>query len=278
MLPTTSPTVDGNATFSLCISRIQDAGLQRRLRQMSNAIANASQDYESRAATIRFYLLQPARRRGVTKKELTDVYTLRFAKKGSVGRRIYDQIISLAPLGICPLCGVRPANTLDHYLPKKAFPEFSVFPKNLVPACDTCNKTKSDDVPADKNSQTLHPYFENFDDKIWLHASLKRTYPVTFSFRARRVSDWTRSDFARVQNHIEVFGLNKLYSLYASQELLDISHLLKTLLESNGSDAVRVFLKEAYDSRKSARKNSWQTALYRVLYQSDWFCNGGFQP
>ena len=35
----------------------------------------------------------------------------------------------------CPFCGISESSTLDHYLPKEQYPEFSVFPKNLVPSC-----------------------------------------------------------------------------------------------------------------------------------------------
>ena len=33
----------------------------------------------------------------------------------------------------CPFCGLNESSTLDHYLPKKAYPEFSIFSLNLVP-------------------------------------------------------------------------------------------------------------------------------------------------
>lgn len=44
----------------------------------------------------------------------------------------------------CPFCGISELSTLDHYLPKELYPEFSVFPKNLVPSCAVCNTRKKD--------------------------------------------------------------------------------------------------------------------------------------
>jgi 5-methylcytosine-specific restriction endonuclease McrA len=41
-------------------------------------------------------------------------------------------------------CGVGQASTWDHYVPQKSFPEFSVCPPNLIPACFDCNTRKGD--------------------------------------------------------------------------------------------------------------------------------------
>ena len=50
----------------------------------------------------------------------------------------------LSPL-VCPMCGGFGNGTLDHYLPKDTYPEFSVFSKNLIPACN-CNNLRGTTV------------------------------------------------------------------------------------------------------------------------------------
>ncbi|WP_057456983.1 hypothetical protein [Pseudomonas syringae] len=58
--------------------------------------------------------------------------------------------------------------TLDHYLPKANFSEFSFFSQNLVPACDRCNNKRSNAFKgANAGERPLHPYFDFFaNDKI----------------------------------------------------------------------------------------------------------------
>lgn len=55
-------------------------------------------------------------------------------------------------LAVCPYCGLPGRLTLDHYLPRKvsAYPHFSAFSLNLVPACDACQSAK-------------HAFFPNAD-------------------------------------------------------------------------------------------------------------------
>ena len=65
---------------------------------------------------------------------------------------------SLSP-GVCPMCGSMRPDTLDHFLPKAIFPEYAVFSKNLVPACD-CNSSSRPCCDNDQRLRVLHPYFD----------------------------------------------------------------------------------------------------------------------
>lgn len=52
-------------------------------------------------------------------------------------------------LGACLYCGLPKNITVDHYLPRdiKAFPHLSVLSANLVPACSSCQNSKSNFFP-----------------------------------------------------------------------------------------------------------------------------------
>ncbi|USN55667.1 MAG: HNH endonuclease [Candidatus Peribacteria bacterium] len=42
----------------------------------------------------------------------------------------------------CPYCNLEWTNEIDHYIPKKEYPEYSVLNINLIPICTSCNKKK----------------------------------------------------------------------------------------------------------------------------------------
>jgi len=48
----------------------------------------------------------------------------------------------------CPRCGGSRPGTLDHHLPKSDYPEFAVYPKNLLACCQECNGKKGQCVGA----------------------------------------------------------------------------------------------------------------------------------
>jgi hypothetical protein len=60
----------------------------------------------------------------------------------------------------CPMCGSLHRGTLDHLLPKNTYGEFSVFSKNLVPACKCNSKRKETLKGLLPNQRILHPYFD----------------------------------------------------------------------------------------------------------------------
>ncbi|WP_447772224.1 hypothetical protein [Aeromonas veronii] len=62
----------------------------------------------------------------------------------------------------CPMCGGFKPSTLDHLLPKEDFPAWSIFSKNLVPAC-SCNSVRGRALkgPDGSNARVLHPYFDD---------------------------------------------------------------------------------------------------------------------
>ncbi len=61
---------------------------------------------------------------------------------------------------VCSMCGSLLSGTLDHFLPKNTFPEFSIFSLNLVPACK-CNSKRGEVLFGFKpGERLLHPYFD----------------------------------------------------------------------------------------------------------------------
>lgn len=75
----------------------------------------------------------------IKKSELEKLYTQYFSKKNKPARDVYDAILNSAQES-CPFCGgIGTPHNVDHFLPKSHFPQFSVLPHNLVPACRDCN-------------------------------------------------------------------------------------------------------------------------------------------
>ena len=158
------------------------------------------------------------------------VYDGRMAAQGSPGRAIYDAIKVGSPNGLCPLCGQRVVATLDHYLPKSRYAALAVNPANLIPACSDCNKAKSNAV-----DDTLHPYYDNIENELWLRAELKEIRPASVSFLVDPPASWTPVFADRVTRHFRVFGLNRLYAVHAAQNISGMQWRLSRLADAAGA-------------------------------------------
>lgn len=281
------PTHDSLTVYQQCIDSISDESLLRRLNQISSSIGTAAIDYEQKAdAQLLYTIASNACQNheialgGVTKGELRKVYSYYMVDKRKPARVVYDSLLSLAPLGKCPLCGFGHATTLDHYLPKAKYPQFSVLPLNLVPACKDCNKGKLATDSTTAEGQSLHPYFDHngFISQQWLYAEVIETAPATIRFFVSAPDDWDDISKARVQCHFDDFSLASRYSIEAGNQLACLMDLLTIYAEKLGRDWVREHLAAEAEVSSKQHMNSWQTAMYQALSESDWYCQGGFKP
>jgi hypothetical protein len=272
------PTRASREAFCLCISRVKDAELKARFLAIEGDVVNASDAFEVAAGSVALCSLPLVDNVGglVTKEEMSALYTSRMAKKDAPGRVIYDELLSALPYGRCPLCGQRTVSTLDHHLPKSLYPALAVTPANLVPACLDCNKAKFETAPKSSEEETLHPYFDDIEDDLWLHAEVIKTAPAALRFFVDPPNYWNSIMIARAHRHFQLLKLSQLYASHAAVELTNIQRYLQNLLVSAGVDSVREHLQSRALSCEQARTNSWQTAAYTALAASSWYCEGGF--
>ena len=271
------PEMDVGETFTTCISRVRDSVTKRRLTAILPDIEAAAADYVDKAENGGLHLIPQQKVIGaVPGNEMIKIYDGRMAKKGQPGRPIYDQIKLLPENDRCPFCDHRNISTVDHILPKTRYPIFAVTPVNLVGCCADCNKVKRDVIPTSAFDIVLHPYFDEVTDQQWLVANVVERTPVALTFHVAEVDEWDDVLNARVVHQFELLRLANLYSSQAARETTDIRQNLQRHFDSSGSDTVRVELKYQWESRQGNRINSWQTATYEALAESDWFCGGGF--
>lgn len=277
MWPLSMPIDQVQETYRTCIAGVEDDDLRARLGHSEQFVIAATSQFEAATRDVRLHeldrsLFGPAS--PSEQKELQNVYTNRLAKKGSTARHIYDRI-KLAT-SQCPLCGHRDVETLDHHLPKAYYSYLSVTPSNLIPACSDCNHIKTATSPLVADQETLHPYFDNIDDDVWLSAIIdEEAYPLV-NFFVLPPPHWSAILSMRVCYHFRVFGLKSLYAKQAINQLAGVRHEVDWIFKHEGSAGVREHLELRAESWASHRRNYWTTALFRSLAGSEWYCAGGF--
>lgn len=260
---------------------IESADLQQRLGDSVQALVVAEVDYQAKGLDERLYQIAEADNAGqLTHVEMKGMYT-RMSRKGGHARHIYDAIKLLSPGGICPLCCQRKVSTLDHYLAKGRHAAFTITPWNLVPACKDCNTDTNERRPTRHIEQTLHPYFDEVDDDIWLFATIEQTTPPSASFFVAKPDSWAEEKYQRVLHHFETYALGTLYATHAAGELVTYSYAARRLYLSAadnvaGAASVKAHFNNLSQDRRHEILNTWQAALCQALADSDWFCTGGF--
>ena len=275
------PDIDQADILDACIDNMDDSDRKTRLTNCKSDIVTFSQHY-AKVAEKGALNGEAAVENGcigeIQKEDMVFLYDGRLVKSKK-GRFYYDKIKSNAPYGICPFCGHREVDTLDHYLPKAIFFQYAVTKENLVPACSKCNKNKMTEVPENRAKETIHPYYDDFDDEVWLVADINMDAgePFGFSFYVCKPDSWTEEKYQRAENHMKVFKLKKLFRVLAAA---DISKELKSFAKLYGRtrdfDIVRAHVEDLCNVERDENRNSWKAAMYQCLYDSEWMWNDFF--
>jgi len=282
----TAPSEDPRVVYQTCVNSISDENLRNRLNALTDDIGTIAIYYEQKATAELLYTLQINNCENddialgqATKNELKSVYTSHMVPSGKPARTTYDLLISRAPLGRCPFCGIGHASTLDHYLPKAKYPQLSVVPLNLIPSCKDCNTGKSAAVAITVGDQCLHPYFDhqNFINEQWVFAEVIHKSPATIRFYVQAPDYWSETHKERVRAHFSDFKLAARFSVEASSEVACLRDIFLLYGDVLGVEGVRMHLAIQYQAYSKQHKNSWQTAMFQVLAGSDWYCSGGFR-
>ena len=273
------PEFDTGGTFDECTAVIRSPELKARMAGIRQDVLDRSAEYDARAAAGQLHVVarHEAGLGDVAGEDLVGNYTLRMARKGAPARAIYDALKVLPRNNRCPFCNYGTVETLDHVLPKRIYPGFSVKPTNLVGSCDRCNKLKHDVAPTGPDDGYLHPYFDCVEDTVWLVAEIVHSKPAAAMFQVGNPAALDSDLVSRVRTQFDGLQLAGLYSDAAADEIVDIEHALHGIFRAHGADAVAAHLALQCQSRRRANRNSWRAALYDALANSDWYCSGGFR-
>ena len=182
----------------------------------------------------------------------------------------------------CPFCGISESSTLDHYLPKEQYPEFAVFPKNLVPSCAVCNTRKRDRI-IDEGTDVrmfLHPCFDTIPDIEFLTVRTRiKADALILSYRLTRPLGMTLKTFRHLRSHFTQLDLADRYRRMGLEHLGgQYPALRRAYGAAEDAEKVAEKLTElAGDFEEVFGSNYWLAKLYRALADNDEFCDGGFE-
>jgi len=278
-----SPEFGATDTYSTCVNSVADGALKTKLEACLPEIADQFLGYSEKAAIAELYTIIPAARNNpnqlvianVTKNELTKLYNNHMLKK-EMPRAIYDSIL-VAANDSCPFCGdIGQPKTLDHYLPKARYPQFSVLPTNLVPSCRDCNTGKSASIYQTPESQILHPYFEDdcFYEEKWVTATVIHSEPVALSFHVAPPNAWDVCRKDRAETHFRDLDLAGRYSIQCVKELTCLIYQRKKSMSALSSNEFRQHLLCVSDG--SPYVNHWKAVMYHALANDEVFCASNF--
>jgi hypothetical protein len=186
----------------------------------------------------------------------------------SVQRPILEDLRSRT-LQICPACGEDGTpNTLDHYLAKETFPEFSVTPINLFPMCDACQTEKGTKMMSAAHERMfLHPYFDDFVNKQIVHLVIGAPFGAPEHIDLLPDAALSAQEAALVKRHIDELGIKARYHRFFKSEHLRLIRLVKEMRRTGQEVRHTIEIFRMYAAQKSA--NSWGHVYFTGVLAND---------
>lgn len=284
MMRLSEPQYSSEQTLDECVVGITgNVALREKLTSSKSTLTAAGDEYLKAAGTGDLHNIPPINTdvdddpvviNTLKKSELVKIYDQYFVPDDKPARKIYDSLLNAAKEK-CPFCGgIGTPRNLDHFLPKAHFPQFSVLPYNLVPACRDCNMDgKGQGFAKNAEDQIIQPYADKnrfFMDQ-WIFATYHtgaHEQPGAFMYFTAPPEDWPEVDKLRARKHFEDFNLARRYATKAA-ELLGTTLRQVTSMEREGLDKAvirSILLQPAADAAPFA--NHWQKGMYQALIKA----------
>jgi len=273
------PVFSSSKSYSTCVEGITDDDLRASYEADAYLIEGASIEYTGKAGVAELYAIPALNTKdnehvvgSLTKAQLTKLYSYYMVKKYPA-RNIYDEIKASAN-GKCPFCGgIGQPFTLDHYLPKANYPQFSVLPMNLVPSCRDCNTGKGTGIALASGQQVLHPYFEDdcFYLEKWITAKIIHSDPITIEFYVDPPNTWSSNFKERALAHFNSFDLASRFSVQVGDEIAMLNHQRSTIMRNYTTEIFKQHLNSVVEGAPFI--NHWRAVMYSGLFADDEFCS-----
>jgi len=266
------PPVDARQAYTTISTERRPAARRARLLAAAGPVFAVYDTYAGTPDDL--VALQPVHTLPATADDLASNYESRTGP----ARTLKGAIFGHNGGGRCCLCGQAPAATLDHYLPKSAYPEFAVLPPNLIPACWRCNHAKQNQFVQAGAALFIHGYFDALPTGIrFLYADISdEGGELTVVFRVDPPAALGAALAARIQSHFRKLELADYYLGEAINELSERRAAITELLDAGApASELRDYLKrEARSVEADKGVNYWRFALLDGLAECERLLEG----
>ena len=257
--------------FPKCINNFNTMKKKKKMEEIYPLLLEDEERYISALKTKQLHLekKEVTHNLDVSIDDLVNLYNRKLLNNKLKAREYYDSI--LLSSDICAFCGKRHTSTVDHFLPKKKYPNFSITPINLVPCCKDCNKNKADTIFTMVENTFFHPYEDDIDSFRWLSATVEINNNVLM-FNFFVIKDKLEAEvYIRLNNQFKILRLQQYYNVEANVKFKRTKKYYQKLFRrSRGREELEKHLEEEREkySYDFYCLNSFEYVYYSVLLEN----------
>lgn len=252
-----------------------NSALKKALISIEDKVRGQYEVYNDKFTTKSIYKIKSISFTLFERDSLIDLYSYRSAIIKSVKNKILDkQIITIN--ATCQYCTINSVGTLDHFIPKEEFPEFSVNPLNLFPCCSECNSKKSKFSFDGEESLFINLYLDELPEKEYLKAKFVFNDDVPMvTFTLANDEMINEELFNTISNHYKRLNLLERMRAVSNERITDIINSIKRSFKINNdiNTLKKFIIEEEMENKSSYGYNHWKSVLVLSLISYNDFWN-----
>lgn len=175
----------------------------------------------------------------------------------------------------CQYCTISEVSSLDHIIPKTEFPEFSVNPKNLLPACTICNSKKSVNWRESDKPVFLNLYTDRLPRDQYLFVDLDfSNNTILPTFNLINKNNIPQDFFNLLESHYSKLDLLNRFARNSNDIITNLINSVKPLMRKLSHEEVKdVILEFTIKNKAIFGSNHYKSILEETLISDENFLN-----
>jgi 5-methylcytosine-specific restriction endonuclease McrA len=269
-LPLLSPLIDQDEEVFAAIGDAKRGPRRERLRTIRPVVQSRYEEYRNLLPRLQNLTCCPLSSR--LRRDCLHCYDSPTEPLG----RLISSVLGIRPANgspLCQYCLIGEIDCLDHYVPRKVFPEFSILPRNLVPACSKCNRLKGTAWIAGKSRKILNLYYDDIPSARFLRVNVTflRQDRATIEFSLNQPRSINDAHFERIKRHFNKLALIERYNVRSAEEVSELLGIAqKTAAQGRDVIAANLAAMANIHVRRHGA-NYWKAVLTRHLANNEEF-------
>ncbi len=172
----------------------------------------------------------------------------------------------------CPYCMLpNEISDLDHIVPKKEMPIFSIHPLNLYPCCSKCNRKKLDRWRKDGEMLFLNLYIDDPKQLDYLEVDIHTCNGLIKNvvFSIRNLNNIEATIFSKISNHFNKLDICSRYKVKAMSEIDEIVSDTKSKLKEGIDIEInkKLMRNKGVQLQEKYGTSFWRAKIYLALVE-----------
>ena len=248
-----------------------DPNRKTRLLSLITKVDPTYSNYDSKLSTNTLPLLTKLTISASEKSDLLSLYSYKNSKLTAFRRAISTDTSSTYQ-ATCQYCTVNSVNSLDHFVPKDLFPEFSIHPSNLVPSCTECNSKKLVRWLNNNQHLFLNLYIDLLPNKQYLFVELNviSLNKIDVNFKVDNPNNIPVQLYTIITSHYTELDLFQRFKDKSSDIIIELTNSIQASLSNGVSMPMiqQIILDTCSRDKQHKGHNYYQIILKEALIES----------